>query len=273
MDTSGREKILVLSDFSGPSENAIDYAVAWARYAALDIHILNVQNFPVSDMVLIANFGQNHNIQLSSALAELEKIKYRYGNPDYITYNAEFGEVASSAEEYCRNNPVTCVVLGIKARDALLVKWFGSNTTALINTLKVPLLLVPPAHQFKQNLNIAFASDKRPDEARYLKLLHNTWGPLVNNFLWIHVGTPGEKALMPDIKTQDLMVKLFPNTSHHIENTDDILKALAEITKENSVDILVMRTSHKNLISRLTTRSVSREYSYKTAIPLFIFTA
>lgn len=273
MEDLTRKKILVLCDFSEPAENAVHYAVEWADMAGLNVHILNVQNFPVPDMVLMATFTRNHDIQLDTALAELEKIKSRYTTHISISFSAEFGEVANSAEEYCQNNEVECVVMGIKSKNSFLVKWFGSNTTALINTIKVPILLIPPSCQFKHTMNIAFASDKRADEAKYLKLLHHLLGGLVINFLWIHIGAESEKNLMPDLKMQDIMLKLFPETSHHVENTDDIQEALAEITRENAVDMIVMRTNHKSLISRFTTKSVSREYSYKTTIPMLIFTS
>lgn len=273
MNNSEHKKLLILYDFSEPSENALQFAVDWASHANLGIHILNVQNFPVSDMVLIANFTQNYNVQLDAALTELEKLKSKINFEGELSYSAEFGEVAHSAKDFCEAHAVICVIMGIKTRSSFLVKWFGSNTTAVINSLTVPVLLIPTGHNFSISLNVAFASDKKSSESNYLHKLHILLGEYINNFLWIHFGSEKEKNLMPDIKVQELMSQYFPNTSHHVETTNEIQEALAEFSANHKVDILVMRTDHKNLLSRITTKSVSREYSYKTTIPLLIFTS
>src|SRR5690606_5767205 len=141
-------------------------------YAKLGIHILNVQNFPVSDMALIANFTQTHHVQLDAALTELEKMKSKINADGELSYSADFGEVAHSATACCETQAVICVIMGIKTRSSFLVKWFGSNTTAVINSLMVPVLLIPTGHNFNLSLNVAFASDKKSNESIYLQKLH-----------------------------------------------------------------------------------------------------
>lgn len=267
---SGGKKILVLTDFSEPSLNALDYAVAWAEADKYSIHLINVQSIPI-ETGFVAAISQAHHIQLEAALNRLENLVKSIHTDVEITYNAEFGEVSFSAEEYIKSNDVVCLVMGIKTRNSFLVRIFGSHISSIINSIRIPILLIPMDNTFQPPLNIAYASDRREGELEYVSKIKDLLGHHSNEFWWIYVTDTLDQKYMPSEKTQHQIKELFPQSTFIVKEDENIQDSLAEISEERSIQLVVMRTEQKSLLSRLTTTSVSRSFSNKSPVPLLVF--
>lgn len=267
---SGCKKILVLTDFSEPSLNALDYAVAWATADNYSIHLINVQSIPI-ESGFVAAISQTHHLQLEAALNRLENLVKSINTNVEITYNAEFGEVSFSAEEYIKSNDVACLVMGIKTRNSFLVRIFGSNISSIINSIRIPILLIPLNNTFSPPLNVAYASDRRDGELEYISKINQLLGHHSNEFCWIYVTEDLDQKYLPSERTQHQIKELFPQTTFVVKEDENIQDSLAEISEERSIQLIVMRTEQKSLLSRLTSSSVSRSFSNKTPVPLLIF--
>lgn len=267
---SASKKILVLTDFSEPSLNALDYAVAWAKEDRYSVHIINVQNIPI-ESGFVAAISQTYHLQLEAALTRLENLVKGLATDVEITYNAEFGEVSFSAEEYIKSNDVACLVMGIKTRNSFLIRIFGSNISSVINSIRVPILLIPMDNSFSSSLNIAYASDRRDGELDYISRVNQLLGHHANEFYWIYVTDTLDKKYLPTEEIQRQIKSIFPKTTFVVKEDENIQDSLAEISEDRSIQLIVMRTEQKNLLARLTTKSVSRSFSNKTPVPLLIF--
>jgi nucleotide-binding universal stress UspA family protein len=271
MQSAKDNHILFLCDFSEASLNAFSYLIALADTTHFSIHILNVQNFPLGDSVMLANFSRQSPIQIESSLIRLEKLVDPYLSTHAITYSAEFGQVAISVDEYCERNKVSAVVMGSKKKDDFMVNVFGSNTFSLINEAKYPLLLIPLNSIFNHPLRLGYASDLRPGEENFFSKIKHLFKDTIQSFHWIHITE--RPIIHPNEKVSEVLLSAesyFANCSAEILESDNVLFELDNFVQAQSIDLIVFRKQFRSFMDRIVKPSTTRKFSFRSNIPILI---
>jgi nucleotide-binding universal stress UspA family protein len=139
------KKILVPTDFSDTANKARDYAIQLAQLIEAEIILLNTYHIPYSG----ASAGTLINID-KIALEESEKamhlqleyVKSNYSNIKVSTL-CRSGLLIDSVSRIGQSNEVDLIVLGTTGASGAIENMLGSNASALIGSVNIPIITIP----------------------------------------------------------------------------------------------------------------------------------
>lgn len=140
--------ILVPLDGANFSEHSLPYALAIARRAGANLHLLHVQAPLESEFIEVYSYGND----LMSVLIErnqryLENVVANLKEQGFISVSAsvKVGTIADSIHNYAAEFGIDLIVMTTHGRGPFARFWLGSTADALLRECSVPLLLVKPA--------------------------------------------------------------------------------------------------------------------------------
>ena len=138
--------ILVPTDFSSGSENALYYAIEMAKKTHAKIILFHATHLNASEYLVPFDVLtlEHEKAQKNSELKlkqELLKIAHS-GNIEYEYIDTD-EEVISGISHAIENNKVDMVIMGTKSAGGLLNELFGSNTSNVIQKTNVPIIALP----------------------------------------------------------------------------------------------------------------------------------
>lgn len=149
--------IMVPTDFSNNSYNALYYAARLFRVRATTFHLVNV----------CANAGSSDQEKAKTASAEgLEAMEHRLvrdlGNNSNHFFEKESlcASITQGVAEYAKKHKVDLMVIGNKAKEEIKHILFGTNAMQLVREVNhCPILIVPLEIDYKPLEKIAFVSN------------------------------------------------------------------------------------------------------------------
>lgn len=268
------KKILIPTDFSEASGNAVEYAAALASDFQAKIILLNVvvPSVVIEDisaaayLITEAELSENNKKLMKSEIVRLSE-KYHILVEGYIRK----GLPTEIIEKFTMTKNVDLIVMGMKGRGKSNSK-FGSTTTMLIRKSKVPVLVIPRRINFKPLKQITFASEFVMDMEDHLVLEH--LAEKYNSNIKV-LNVQKNKELMSvenaigKIET-DLSFGKF-NHSFDTFESDKVEKGIEEYLKNNPSDMLAM-VAHKHSFLKRTFGTIhTKNMCYQTSIPLLVF--
>src|SRR5690554_3613200 len=173
-------KILIPTDFSENSINAIKYATELFKHGPTEIYILHAFADEVYDdkaRLVDAVFEELKESSVEKSRIALEKLKQQVlgfsPNPKHnIHLVSEFGLLVDSVNDWVEKENMDVVVMGTKGKTADKNITFGSNTLQVIKYVKCPVLAIPSVYGDVHPKNILFSTDfLLPYKRRELKFL------------------------------------------------------------------------------------------------------
>ena len=154
MATIALTQILVPTDFSETSAQALRYAKALADQFAARLHVLHVVEHPIeqhwaAEMALVASLDiltearQRSNEALAQVLTDAERQKY---SAALVT---EAGAPFKNIVEYAAREHIDLIVMGTHGRGPLAHLLIGSVAENVVRRAPCPVLTVPlPGREF-----------------------------------------------------------------------------------------------------------------------------
>lgn len=139
-------KILVPIDFSAPSENALEYAIALANKLGASIEVMHCYDLPIlasPDGAIIAGPEVVRRI-IDSATDALDKLVERHASGARLTSHLTQGPAPAAIVERAEELGADLVVLGTHGRTGLERLLLGSVAERVVRTSPVPVLTVHP---------------------------------------------------------------------------------------------------------------------------------
>jgi nucleotide-binding universal stress UspA family protein len=149
------KKVLVATDFSAPSETALNYARAMARAFGAELHVLHVFEplwITSADVVgggvalatMIQGLEDTAKKQLEEAVTEEDRRELK-AVPVMMTSESPAREIA----KYANDQKVDLVVIGTHGRSGLTRLLIGSVAEKIVRLAPCPVLTVHhPEHEF-----------------------------------------------------------------------------------------------------------------------------
>jgi len=131
-------RILVPTDFSRPSEQALAYARSLAQRFGASLHLLHVVNRPL----LAEGLAAEAFIDESSDMVEVAQQRLRKQAPDAASANVVFGYAAKSIVQHASQLGVDLIVMGSHGRTGIAHILLGSVAEAVVRTAPGPVLTV-----------------------------------------------------------------------------------------------------------------------------------
>jgi nucleotide-binding universal stress UspA family protein len=135
-------KILVPTDFSPPSEQALDYARGLAHQFGASLHLLHAINRPLLAEGLAAEAFMSDGTAMESDMVEVAQRRLRKQAPEAASADVVFGYAARSIVEYASRLGVDLIVMGSHGRTGIAHVLLGSVAEAVVRTAPCPVLTV-----------------------------------------------------------------------------------------------------------------------------------
>ena len=267
--------IIVSTDFSAISLNAVNYAADMACVINTDLSIIHVCPIPVI-LTEVATPPYTLEELVEDAEQKMiplkQKIKTRTGEKIKINTIVKTGELIAGINAYCDLLDTYAVVMSVEDSSAFDRFLFGSKTISAIKQLVWPVIAVPPDAKFTSLQKIGLACDFR----KVLETIPvEEIKRLVNNFnaeLYVlHVSPQNKESLIKGINEgsvwlHDILGELHPK--YRFINDTDIEKGLAEFAEKNNLDLLITIPKKHNFISNIFQHSHSKELVLHSHVPV-----
>lgn len=154
--------IIVPTDFSPVSINAMNYAADMAAQIDASLILLHVYQVPVTFTevpvvnISIEELARNSAEKINQLKADLEHVT---SGRLKIYAASRLGDVVDELETICKTVDPFAVVMGTKGASTVERLFLGSTTLTAIKHLNHPLIVVPPGAVFSGIRKIGFACD------------------------------------------------------------------------------------------------------------------
>ncbi len=135
-------RILVPTDFSPPSDRALDYARDLAHQFHASLHLLHVVNRPLLAEGLAAEASLSDGAAMGSEVVEDAQRRLRKQAPEAASADVVFGYAARSIVEHASRLGIDLIVMGSHGRTGIAHVLLGSVAEAIVRTAPCPVLTV-----------------------------------------------------------------------------------------------------------------------------------
>lgn len=266
--------ILVPTDFSPVSLNALHYALALAKDLSAEIVLYHAYQIPVtfSEVPVVTISLEELQKESEAKLQEL-KTDAEHITSHQITITAEnvLGDVVEELDALCKKRNPFMVVMGTKGAGALERMIIGSSTLAAIKRLEVPVLIVPPGATYKPIHKIGFACDfnnvKDTIPVAAIDMLVKTF----NASLHILNVDYKEKHFTGDISMEstalhEIMEHLNPK--YNYINSKDVEEGINAFSDANGIDLLLTVPKKHGFWENIFRKSQSSELVLHSHLPI-----
>lgn len=268
------KKILVPTDFSVLSENALDYAVQLAKKTEAELLLFHVCFIPVPMYDPLVILPSEQQIE-KEALASLEKLNKRISksNPDLkVSYSTLSGTADEEIRKYAEKEKVDFIVIGNQGAGYFEERVLGSTASLLIRKSKTPVLVIDKEVKFKEPKNIVLAVDfAETDNTTVLKPLKQ-----LATFFKSHVQVlnvfPQSQAIptLGEIAESFKLIhslKFIHHTFFYRENTD-VVAGINDFVAKHDIDMVVMIARNHSAIKRLFHEPHTKAMAFHSEVPL-----
>jgi nucleotide-binding universal stress UspA family protein len=268
--------ILLPTDFSDNSEQAVPFAAEMAHLFDADLTLFNSYKLPYSKSNLLVSITDRMKSDSESGLKVLrDKI---LANPRYkdlrIRLESRTGTFVPLIPKIADDCNTNLIVMGTKGASGIKEIFIGSNTLEVINTTRCPVLAIPEDAEVVQFNKIAMATDLRkvPNEAQ-LDPLFKVARKCGSHIEFVHVNRDTGQALSQEQKKQlDNLMKMAHGVevSTTIVENKDIIDGLSEYVNANDPDLIAMLTRRHSLFEQIFQKSITNKLAFRTEIPLLV---
>ncbi|MFB9056106.1 universal stress protein [Mariniflexile ostreae] len=274
------KKILLPTDFSNNSWNAIAYALQLFKNESCTFYVLNTYTPMIyhAEHVLVnsAQFEMVDAVREMS-LTQLNDIKNRierdYPNPNHIietlsTFNTLIPEIRDVVE----SKSIDYVVMGTKGATGAQEILFGSNTVHVFKNIKCPVLAIPEGYTFKDPKAILFPTDYEIDyKNKQIKPILNMVSLFDSTTHILNVSYGYD--LSEDQKTNKHNLETyFKQTQHtfHSVSNNSVQEAITNFQLENNIQLLVMINNKHSFFENLFFKSTINQIGFNLKIPFLV---
>lgn len=275
------KNILIPTDFSENSWNALMYGISFFKKVHCTFHIVHVNSITTNaaeESVMYSSpdiLEQTILKESDEKLAQLmDKINHLPLNPKHEFHtNSYYGFLTDHLKKEVKKNKIDLIVMGTKGASGLKSVAMGSNTGNVITKVPCTVLTVPEEATYKTPKEIGFPSDF---QSKYETTVINAIKQLLllnkSSLRFLYVALKGEELSDSQTINKDNLLTQFKElapTFHKVtgKKIDDAIQCFME---SRDLDLLVMVAKNLNFLERILFRPTVEKISYHTQIPFLV---
>jgi len=272
--------VLIPTDFSDNSWNAIEYAISLLKEVRVTFHLLHVNNTTSTEMgpeiqgsgIVLAT---QDKITVTTQLQELKNrilTQYYFNEHSYKT-SIEYTSFIKGVRTQITKNEIDLIIMGTKGASGIKKYTLGSNAGDVITKVKCPVLVIPENSQFEEPKHIAFPTDfNLLYKERIVKTLKNVT-QLHHSFLHV-VHVRGKNVPLTEVqeKNKNFLKDSLEEIQHKFYtcNTSDLEEAIQKFVEKKQINIIAMVAKNLNFFQRILFRPTVKKMSYQTEVPFLV---
>ncbi len=269
--------ILVPTDFSDLSKVALNFAIKVSNKLDGNItllHVISIIQPTRASMRLRLEALQEELMScakedMESLLAEVAgSIKSTKDIKTKIVQASSFNTAVKNEAKKLRTG---LVIMGTRGANGLRKLVLGSNTTSVIESSSLPVLVVPELAEFKSFKKLVYATDlKHIDEE--IEVMLPYYKIFESDVEVFHVVSNTKAVPEAEVRIKEAIAKVdYKKLKANVVVAKDIDKAVEEHVANNKVDLLTTFTHEHSFYDRLFDRSLTRKLAFHSRLPLLAF--
>ncbi|WP_395360745.1 universal stress protein [Gaetbulibacter aestuarii] len=272
--------ILLPTDFSNNSVNAIHYAMRLFKDERCEFYILNIQkasSFISDDMLVMSSTATLYNTLVEAAKKSINNLivnlKKQFKNDNHIFHAlVDYDNFVDSVNQITTQHKIDLIVMGTHGASGLKKMLFGSNTVHVIKRSKVPVLVIPDKCRFKNLDEVGFTTSfKSKYEEQDFKFLRDLLVRHKSHLFVMHV-----------IQSEDTEIELNDNVDFFKLNFDDVsiqripnhkdsvYNGIHEFADAHKLKLIVMLAKTHGFLNRLFSEYRVETFAFKIDLPLLV---
>jgi len=267
--------IVVTTDFTPISQNAVDYATELALFLQMKLSILHVASIPLSFSEVPSPIFDLIEMQ-SDAETELARLRESIidetGGLLSVETHLRVGDAVSEINEYCNAIKPYIVIIGAESANAFEKFLFAGKAVSALRQLAWPLIVVPPAVRFANIRKVALACDCKDVLSTipltYIKTLVDD---LHAQLQVVHIAKHDHDSnTLRYEKEFEWLKNVLKGTcsKYHILHGEHIEECLTEFAEKNKIDLMIVIPKKYNLLRDLFRHSHSQNLVLHTHVPV-----
>jgi len=275
--------ILLPTDFSDNSWNAIRYVLELLKKEECTFHLLNTYTPVIPSSRFMASSLQSSVLDEGSkensmkGLEDmLKKIKKSYKNKrHHFKLRSSFNILVEEIRNVIEQESIDLIVTGTKGASGVEEVFMGSNTVRIIKAVKeCPVLTIPKEFEYVRPQELVFATDFKRyySESELLPLIE-----LARSFkATIRIVYVQDKIkALSEIQQFNLNMlrKYFADIDHYVHTVSElnsVSKTLDVFAEELDIHLLAMLNYQHSYMERMTREPVVKRMAFHTQVPLLV---
>lgn len=273
------KKILLLTDFSENSLNAIEYALQFFKKWQCKFFILHVQKTSeyISDDLMVAKpksfvyraVLENAKNELTELILQIQK---QHKNNKYkFQPLLDYDNLTDAITQAVSANEIDLIVMGSNGATGAQEIIFGSNTLQVIRHINNCILVVPEKYQFQGINSVLFSihqdQEIKPEAIAILKDVLVKYDAKLNALLVLQEkNEEREKSFETLLNTKFKKIPTKSNTVIGL-NLPEAISAYIQISK---IDLHALVMEKEKILDRIFYGSNAKAISESTQMPLLV---
>ncbi|WP_055444508.1 universal stress protein [Lacinutrix himadriensis] len=274
--------ILLPTDFSDNSWNAITYALRFYENAVCNFYLLHVNELSdvvVNDSTYITSpetiqeaYSKPAKKKLVGLLKRIsEEIPHNNNHKFYTISDNNF--FIESIREQVQEKKIDVIVMGTKGASGLKKYITGSNTGEVITKVKCTTLVVPENAKFSKIEEVAFPTDYSMNyNLQTLLPLSQILDANPSRLRILHISNADEKLNISQQQNKELLADYFNNTKYSFHNLTNkkVENAIQCFIESRSIGLIAMVAKNLNYFQQILFHNKVENISYHTDIPFLV---
>lgn len=274
------KSILLPTDFSNNSLNAIHFAIEMYKEERCEFYFLNVQkasSFMSDDLItmepsttIYQNLIETSKTALEEIIVDVRK-KFKIGNHIYHSV-VDYDNFVDSINQIVKAKNISLIVMGTKGATGAEKVLLGSNTVRVIKRSECPVLAIPDNFKFKKPEQIAFPSDYlwhyNKDEMKPLIQLAEKYNSKIDI---LHVPMSDHLTEQQE-NNRSYLDESFNNLTHEFVSLEkgNLFKSVEHYILFNNIDLLAMIRRKHSFLEKLFNKHHIENFAFKVSVPFLV---
>ena len=269
------KKILLTTDFSKNALNAIEYAIQLFGTEDIAYYLLNTYMEPRSSanvVVSIKDFLEKESAKGLARVTELLRDKFNADDLSLVELS-HYGNLTAVISKMTKVEEFDYVVIGTKGASGLENFLMGSNTLDVVKSVKQPVLVIPTGKKFEPLDRIALAADyEHIDHIHLLDSLINIVRLHKAKLKIVNIITENSPTDYQHAIEGFELHNILEDITHEFysEKNEHVVDGIEHFMKEKDVQLLSMVARKHTFFDRVFNKSVTKQISKLSDIPLLI---
>ena len=271
--------ILLPTDFSQSSTNAISYALHLMQEKTCTFHFLSVYkawNYTSGDLMLSDSEDSVYECLLQENSGKLEKlissIKKRFPKEDFKFEAINSYDIFTDAiKKLVELHSIDLIVMGTDGSSNITESIFGSHTLRVIRKVNAPLLVIPNGTKCQRPRHLLLSLDmaSKPEQVSF-ETLHKFFGNQSFSLDILKISKPDPDSV-EETDQKKRVTQLFEiyNPRYHEISGVSVTEAIASFLKSSNIDFHVLLGKKEQFLERVFGSNLSK-IIYATPVPLLV---
>ena len=276
------KNVLLPTDFSDNSWNAIEYALQFFKEETCNFYLLHVNtldNLIVGDTAYIPTQTEIETVHVKPAKQKLKQLLKRVSNTFKPNKNhhfytlTDYSFMIESIRKHVKEKHIDMIVMGTKGASGLKEYIIGSNAGDVITKVKCTTLIVPENAKYEPHKEIAFPTDFTMSyDIQTLQPISELLSKKDAVLRVLHITKKSSVLNKEQEYNKELIEEVFDGLdySFHFLTNSKLENAIQCFVESRDIDIIVMVAKNLNYFQHILFHTRVEKISYHTEIPFLV---